>query len=86
MNKRYIKNQDLVYWPEYDRDNTDGRFRYIVECGYYLATYECNNTDIHIVSYGSITSCVVRHLHDEMIFPTNEEALAKANELNSIEL
>lgn len=83
MEKRYIKEKDFVYWVEYDLSQAN-QYKYVVHSGYYLATYQCNDTDVHIVSLGNITSCVVRHLADNSIFTTKEEAQKKANKLNEI--
>ena len=84
MNERYVKENDLVYWAEYSLTN-HRTYEYQVHCGYYLATYKCGKKAIHIVSLEDITSCVVRHLKDDGIFYTKEEAQKKADELNKLE-
>lgn len=81
---RYVREKDLIYWPEYSRNDMTGDFRYMVCSGYYLASYTCNDTVIHIVSLGNITSCVVRHLANNQVFLTEEMAQKKADELNII--
>lgn len=87
MKNRFVKVKDLVYWVEYDLDN-DGKHRFIVHYGYYLATYQSayqdTTTNYHIVSLGDITSCVVRHLEGGVTFHTKEEAQKRADELNEI--
>jgi len=70
--KRHIKRSDLVYWVEYDRDD-EGKFCYYPHKGYYLATYTLNDEEIDIVTLGSITSCVVRHLKSNELFSSKEE-------------
>lgn len=81
MKNKFIKEKDLVYWAEYSLTN-HRTYEYQVCCGYYLATYICNEAPIHIVSLEDIRSCVVRHLKDGEIFYTKEEAQKKADELN----
>ena len=84
---RYVREKDLVYFVEYDLDS-DGKYRFVVHCGYYLATYQSAYQDIttnyHIVSLGDIASCVVRHLKDEEIFLDRKNAQKRADELNEI--
>ena len=88
MKNRFVKAKDLVYWVECDLDS-DGKHRFIVHYGYYLATYIAAYRDTtinyHIVSLGNITSCVVRHLEEDKIFHTKEEAQRKADDLNEIQ-
>ena len=83
MENRFVKERDLIYWVEHDRDY-DGRFRKVVHKGYYLATYKFRDENIHIVTFGDITSCVIRHLKEDRIFLTKEEAQKRADELNAI--
>ena len=84
---RYVREKDLIYFVEYDLDS-DGKHWFVVHYGYYLATYQSAYQDIttnyHIVSLGDITSCVVRHLEDGVIFLTRENAQKRADELNEI--
>ena len=79
---RYVREKDLIYFVEYNLD------RFVVHCGYYLATYQSAYQDIttnyHIVSLGDIASCVVRHLKDEEIFLDRKNAQKRADELNEI--
>lgn len=84
MKNRFVKVNDLVYWAEYDLDS-DGKHRFVVHYGYYLATYQAVTKNYHIVSLGDITSCVVRHLEGSAIFHTKEAAQKRANELNEIQ-
>lgn len=89
MKNRFVKANDLVYWAECDL-GSDGKHRFVVHCGYYLATYIAtypgrDDINYHIVSLGNITSCVVRHLEKHQIFHTKEEAQKRADELNEIQ-
>lgn len=81
---RYVGEKDLVYWVECNRDDVTGIFIYVVRSGYYLASYMCNDTAIHIVSLGNVIDCEVRHLSNNQLFITEEIAQKKANELNEI--
>ena len=88
MKNRYVKANDLIYWVEYDLDS-DGKYRFIIHYGYYLATYistHPGDDDInkYIVTLGDITSCVVRHLDEDGIFLTKADAQKRADELNEI--
>ena len=73
-----IKQSDLVYWVE--RENN----HYEVKSGYYLGTYSINNSHRNIVSLGSVTSCVVRHLYDEEVL-SEDAAIKLAYEKNKAE-
>ena len=84
MEKRFVKNRDEVYWVEPDENMKPGIRRHTVENGYYLASYQLSGRDMHIVSLGSVTSCVVRHLEDNEIFVSIEDAQKRADELNEI--
>ena len=88
MKNRFVKEKDLVYWAEYDLDS-DGKYRHMVHYGYYLATYIAaypgrDDINYHIVSLGGVTSCVVRHLENDQVFHTKEEAQKRADVLNEI--
>ena len=83
MKIRYVKEDDLIYWVERGQ-NGDGKWCYVVRQGYYLASHLFRNENVHIVTLGDITSTVTRHLSDDFIFLTEEEAQKKADELNII--
>ena len=84
MSKRFVKEKDRVYWAELAP--TDKRtFKYQVHSGYYLASYHFAGNIINIVSFGNVSSCVVRHLKDCEIFNTPELAQKRADELNTEE-
>lgn len=84
MSKRFVKEKDRVYWVELDQ--TDKRtFRYTIHSGYYLASYKCVDDIINLISFGNISSCVVRHLKDCEIFNIPELAQKRADELNAAE-
>lgn len=88
MKHRYVTEKDAVYWIEDEYDSRVGKLVPVVKSGYYLSSYKTttlvpeNHTVIkNIVSYGSITSCVVRHINDGNTYSSYLDAMDAATEL-----
>lgn len=83
MRLKVVETNDFVYWPEVGQCE-DGKWKYRVCSGYYLATYYRKDSPVHIVTLGQVTSSVVRHLTPDDIFTSEVEAQKRADELNGL--
>lgn len=69
IKERIVKATDEVYWAE------RGIRGWEVNRGYYLASYYvADGSLVHIVTLGSIGSCVIRHLKE--IYESKRDAWA----------
>ena len=76
-NINFINEQrDKRYYIEFDYTDEQQVKHYKVESGIYLASYYYGDRLMHILlPYpNGVTSCVVRHREDNLVFKTFEEA------------
>jgi hypothetical protein len=81
MRERFIKVRDRVYWIDLDR-YTENKPVYKVARGYYLCSYEFGSEIKHICT-GSVTSCVVRHVPDGLVFTSEAKAYKMLEKMNN---
>lgn len=77
MTKHYITDNHIVYYLEEEYLPSIKMNMPIIKAGYYMASYKPelpNGTPMNIVTNGPVSSLVVRHLHDEDMFLTYEDA------------
>ena len=81
MRERFIKVRDRVYWIDVDHISY-GKPGYKVAQGYYLCSYEFGSEIKHICT-GSVTSCVVRHGPDGVMFTNEAKAYKMLEKMNN---
>ncbi len=77
MIKHYITDNHIVYYLEEEYFPSIKMNMPIIKAGYYMASYKPerpNDKPMNIVTYGPVSSLVVRHLQDEDMFLTYEDA------------
>lgn len=77
MTKHYITDHHLVYYLEEEYLPSIKMALPSINAGYYIASYRPegpNDKPMNIVTYGSVSSLVVRHLPDKSMFLTYEDA------------